>query len=81
MHDSCTTKNERIEFTVMSAARNPVPTVKPTTETVVKKLREHLDDAKAEMLARRIETADEDARHAVDWQDVKRRALLQKPML
>jgi hypothetical protein len=52
-----------------------------TRAEAVEILREHLDEEEAEVLAQRIETADEDAKDAADWQGVKRHALLQKPML
>ena len=71
--------DERMEI-VMSTARHPVrPGGPPSDDDTVKTLREYLDDVEAETLARRIRTADEDEKHAVDWQTVKRRILEQKP--
>jgi hypothetical protein len=63
----------------MSTARNPVHPVKPTKEEAAQVLREHMDDAAAETLARRIQTSDEDAKHAIDFPTLKRRILQQKP--
>jgi hypothetical protein len=59
----------------VSSARNHVPPDKPTEEESAKVLREHMDDAKAETLARRYVNADEAAKTAVDWPTVKRRIL------
>ena len=63
----------------MSTARNPVRCAKPTKDEAVKALREHLDDAEAETLARRYVNSDKDADSAVDWPKAKRRILHNKP--
>jgi hypothetical protein len=62
----------------MSTARNPVrPGTKASEEEMVAVLREHLDDADAKKLARRIETSDEDAKDAIDFPTLQRRILQQ----
>ena len=61
---------------VMSRARNPVPSAtKRTDDEIASVLREHLDDAEADVMARRYRNAEQDAKTAVDWPTAKRRIL------
>ena len=64
----------------MSTARHPIEPAKPTEEETVRVLREHLDDAEAETLARRYLAADETQGHRPDIAAMKRRVLEQKPV-
>ena len=62
----------------MSSARNPVHPEKPTKEEAVKVLREHMDDARAEVLAQRYLKAGDKA-DGPDIPALKQRFLQQKP--
>ena len=64
---------------VMSTARKPIlPATKRNDDEIAAVLREHLDDAEADMMARRYRNAEQHAKTAVDWPTAKRRILNNK---